>query len=106
MTGVKDLIKKLPKISAKNASQIVKHAKSIGINVSYNDVTIADGNCWYNALLTQLNRKGIAGKLPQEKKYVNCHQLRLDVIRFCRAQSNNSMVSHLIESNGIDHKEW
>ena len=42
------------------ANIIVNNARRIGLNVHADDVTPGDGNCFYHALLQQLQRSDIS----------------------------------------------
>ena len=41
------------------ATQIVRNARSAGLDVAYDFPTLADGNCFYNAVTDQMKRTDV-----------------------------------------------
>ena len=71
-------------------NQIVQNARSIGLDVQMNMVTLGDGNCWYRSVIQQMMRTEIIGMLEPCKIYHHHHQMRLDVVNYVREQERTS----------------
>ena len=77
------------------ANQVVTNAHAIGLsNLTYDEPTIGDGNCFYHAIVQQLRRPEIRLFVDPELHFQHHHDLRLAVVNFIR----QNIVSDLFKN--------
>ncbi|XP_057310732.1 uncharacterized protein LOC130648690 [Hydractinia symbiolongicarpus] len=90
-----------------SADHIVAYARSIGLsNITYRELTIGDGNCFYRAVVQQLNRPEIRQIVSPELHFQNHLQLRAAVVKFVRKNSNLSIFQNNRDFLSISPEEW
>ena len=74
------------------ANIICSKANSIGLNVGYNRITPADGNCFYHAVIEGLAHNG-------ESYHGTYSTLRNEVVQFVRNNENSQFVRSWLAQN-------
>ena len=78
------------------AHQVVENARRIGLNnLTFDRPTPGDGNCFYHAILQQLQRPEIMQQLPTHLHFNNHDALRVAVVNFVKENSPMSNISKL-----------
>ena len=73
------------------ADQICTYARSLGLNLSYHEPTIGDGNCWYHAIVQQMKRPEVAQSLEPDKLFLDHFLLRNAVVNYIQSEENTNI---------------
>ena len=75
------------------ATQIVSNAQSAGLDVAYDFPTLGDGNCFYRAVIQQMQRTQIKQFLHSNLIFTDSNKLRIAVVMCCVSHINKIFIS-------------
>ena len=90
------------------ADRIVNNARRIGLNVSYDEPTLGDGNCFYRAVVQQLRIPEIRNFVHPNLIFTDHDQLRLAVVKYIRQNSSSQLFQNYryVESCQQGNMTW
>ena len=66
------------------AHQVVENARRIGLNLTFEQPTPGNGNCFYHAVVSQIQRREIIAQIPAHLHFTDHDALRVAVVNFVR----------------------
>ena len=90
------------------AHQVVANARKIGLdNITYDVLTLGDGNCFYHAIVQQLRRPELRQYVDSDLRFDDHLKLRMAVVNFIRQNNDAELFRNYREvfTTSLQHND-